>query len=153
MAGPTIVFSQFSSSGVNPGGSRHLTNHASYIKRLNASVSGVLDFGKLNLSGGINHSPTKTLIARASSMGTATEVFDMKFWSPARPTPVGNIYFNFKTLNNYVSGIALTNASGAIPTSLPSSPNLLRQNGAVNITRDWRRGCVSVCKFECFSRK
>ncbi len=126
---PTVKFIQFSSSGVNPVGSRHLTNHVSFIKQLSASSSGILVFDSTNIDAVKSHSPTKAVLFRVSNMGGGTKVENMRFWSSALPTPVGTVTFNMKIMSAYKSGIALTDASGQVPSTLPTSQNLFRTDG------------------------
>lgn len=127
MAAPQTKFAQFSSSGVNPVGSRHLTTHASYIKELNTAASGLLDFGTITIDSK-NYSPTKAVLFRAANMNGNTRIENMRFWLSARPQPIGTIYFNMKIMTPYQSGISLNEASGQAPTSVPSQ-NLFRTDG------------------------
>src|SRR5688572_5608525 len=129
---PTVHFYQFSSSGQNPAGSRHLTSHASFIKSVNATASGLLDFGSLNIDN-LAHCATKALLFRTSALNGATRIENMRFWAPSLPAPGGTISYNMKIMTPYVSGISLTTASGVVPTSLPSSANLLRTDGNSSI--------------------
>jgi hypothetical protein len=126
-------FYQFSSSGVNPVGSRHLTSHPSFIKELLSTEIGALDFGSVNIDIK-RHSPTKAVLFRASSLAVGGEINNMRVWGSSLPSPIGTISYNMKILSAYVSGLSLTDASGAVPSTLPTSQNLFRTNGAASIT-------------------
>lgn len=133
MAAPITKFYQFSATGVSPVGSRHLTNHASFVKELSDSEAGALDFGTLNIDSK-SHTPTKCLIFRVSDLNGNSQIDNMRFWAPSLPTPAGYIKFNMHINTNYLSGIALTDASGQVPTTLPDDPNLLRTTGVEEIS-------------------
>ena len=133
MAIPTTTFYQFSSSGINPVGSRHLKTHASFIKELSASSSGVLDFGTIDISAK-SHSPTKAIVFRTSNLNGGTRIENMRFWAPELPAPIGTIKYNMKILAAYVSGLALTDSSGQVPSTLPDSANLKRTDGHTAIS-------------------
>ena len=86
MAAPTVKFYQFTSSGVDPAGSRHLTTHPSFIKQLGASSSGILDFGTINIDS-TPESPTKAVLFRVSALNGISQINNLRFWGPALPTP------------------------------------------------------------------
>lgn len=128
MGAPVTKFAQFSSSGANPTGHRHQTTFSSYIKELNTAASGILDFGTVNINTSA-YSPTKAVIFRIFSMNGATNVNNMRFWGATVPDTQGLVTYCFKSITNYVSGIALTTASGLLPLILPSAQNVFRTDG------------------------
>jgi len=134
---PVIRFSQFAVSGVSPSGSRHLTNHASYVKQLGVAAAQYLDFGSLNISVQKQTSATKVVVAMVDDMNDAsTSVFNMRFWmSDIDDFSGGTYYFNGWASGVWMQNCSLTDASGYyIPTILPSGQNLWRQDGELSIT-------------------
>jgi hypothetical protein len=128
MGAPTTKFAQFSSSGANPVGHRHQTTFSSYIKELNTASSGLLDYGTVNINSSA-YSPTKAVLFRIFAMNGATNVSNMRFWGATLPNTQGFVTYCFKSIAPYISGIALTTASGLLPTSLPASQNVYRTDG------------------------
>lgn len=147
MAAPTITFRQFDVSNfADPSGARHLKTgdasvHAAFVKQLGTSASQHLDFGINDIStSGINSS-TKVVLAHMDSSGDlTTQLFNMKFWLPSTTSFRGTVRYNmFKSSYVASSGwkpayVLQNNSLEQVPTVLPSSGNILRQNGASTIT-------------------
>lgn len=137
---PSINFSEFAVSGVDPVGQRHLTTHSSFVKVLSSSAGEFLDFGSLNTTFTKQITSTKTMIAFFSDFKDATEaVFNMRFWLPdISDFTKGTFNFNGFQSGVWESGLAtqgLSDASGLFtPTALPSGANLRRQDGSPEIS-------------------
>jgi hypothetical protein len=137
MAVPVIRFSQFAVSGLSPSGSRHLKNHASYVKQLATTPGAYLDYGDINKTYGKQTTPTKAIVAMVDHMNDANnQVYNLRFWAANITDFISGTYY----LNSFPSGIwnqncNLTDASGKYtPTVLPSGQNWWRQDGGVAIT-------------------
>lgn len=134
---PVIRFSQFAVSGVSPSGSRHLTNHASYIKQLGTAAGQYLDFGSLNISSAKQITGTKVVVAMVDNMNDATEaVFNLRFWlADTSDFNSGTYYFNGWASGTWLRNCSLTDASGYyVSTVLPSGQNWWRQDDGTEIT-------------------
>ena len=128
---PTIRWSHWAVSGVSPSGSRHLTNHASYVQQLGTAAGQSLDFGSVNNTLAKVHSLTCAVTAAVDAMNGANEaLFNMKFWIPDfSDYSTGTFFFNGLPSGVWIQNIALTDASGRfIPTTLPSGQNFYRQD-------------------------
>ena len=140
MVAPTTHFIQFSTTGPNPSGFRHIG--ASGLKVLDTSPSGELDFGIVNNgSGVVVTSATRCVVWVVDAMGDAQEqIFDMRLWLSSVTDFVGrgtdyNTWFNQKATKTWNSGIKIDkDAPGTYtPVALPSSQNLLSTSGVSNI--------------------
>lgn len=134
---PVVRFSEFATSGVSPSGSRHLTNHASYVKELGTVAGRYLDFGSINITNGKQTTDTKAVVAMIDHMNDATsQVFNLRFWiSDSDDFSNGTYYFNGWASGVWIQDVNLTDASGYFtPTILPSGQNWWRNDGALAIT-------------------
>lgn len=131
---PSIKFTEFAVSGVDPVGQRHQTTHSSFVKRVSTAAGQFLDFGSVNTTFTKKTTRTKAVVAFADSFGDATEaIYNMRFWLPDISDFVqGSYNFNGFASGVWMSGLyphGLTDASGVfIPTALPSGFNLRRQD-------------------------
>jgi hypothetical protein len=142
MGSPLTHFSQFRVKDQSPSGQRNTIAASGYIKKLDISPSGELDFGTLNNSSGIVvTTPTHCVVWVIDSMEDATEeIFDMRFWLSAISDFIGrgddyNVWFNQQTNVLWQSGLSIDKDDGLYtPTSLPSSQNVNSTSGLPNIT-------------------
>jgi hypothetical protein len=120
---PTVQFLQFDIAS-DPSGVRNLS--ASAIKELDTSANGFLDFGNNNIASSGIVSSSKMLIFRATDMGGASGIYDMKFYiSSTSAFTVGTFRFLHDIQRHYQgTNFALTTSSSDIPTSLPGVPNV-----------------------------
>jgi hypothetical protein len=145
--GVVPILSEFELTGVDPSGSRHLTNHPSFKQTLasgrnQVSMSfGPLDFGITNISTGSGISKTRCFIFRVNDFDCSTSrVLNMKMWAPDTTdflTPQ-NFRIVFETRQAWPSGEVLpvthlTDKTTHLPLLLPDSQNLFRQDGAETI--------------------
>ena len=128
---PTILFNQFVSTSGSPSGARHLETASGWIKKLNTSSTGVLDFGTVNNTNDKVHSTTYIVVPFVSAMNDADELTDFKFWLPIQNAISGGFQtWNQAISGTFISGLSLTDSSGLFSSSsLPSSQNIFRQDG------------------------
>jgi len=147
MVTPIITFREFDvAGGADPSGIRHLKSgdadvHENFIKSLGTSVGEQLDFGINNISNSGINSATKVVLAHMDSSGDlTTQLFNLKFWLPSVSSFTGTSRYNLQK-SNYVlqSGwkpnlIVQNDSIEQVPTTLPTSGNILRQDGNAEIT-------------------
>lgn len=147
MASPTITFRQFNVSEYSdPSGSRHYKTgdagvHPAFQKVLGTTVNKQLDFGINNISTSGVNSSTRVVLAHMDASGDlTTQLFNMKFWLPSVSAFDGTRRFNlYKSSYLEQSGwkpayVLQNNSVEQVPTTLPSSGNILRQDGSGIIT-------------------
>ena len=146
MAAPTITFRQFDvSHNSDPSGSRHLKTgdpsvHPAFTKSLGTAGDEHLDFGINNISNSGINSSTKVVLAHLDASGDlTTQMFNMKFWlsstSSFTSAPRFNLYkSSYLEQSGWKPDFVLQNSSlETVGTSLPSSGNILRQDGSGTI--------------------
>ena len=137
MAAPTTHFAAFQVKCESPEGQRHTTAASGYIKHLDASPSGELDYGQLNNSSGVTiTTPTHCAVWVVDAMNDATEqIFDMRFWLSSVADFVGrgtdyNTWFNQLNSTTWQSGVTIDKDDGSFtPTSLPAAQNVNSASG------------------------
>jgi len=147
MAAPSITFRQFDVSNfADPSGTRHLKTgdtdvHPAFTKVLGTTVNQHLDFGINNISNSGINSATKVVLAHMDNSGDlTTQLYNMKLWLPSTTSFQGTVRFNlFKSSYLTSSGwkpnyVVQNNSLEQVSTSLPSSGNILRQDGSSTIT-------------------
>jgi len=122
---PDVEWIQQSLS-INPSGSRHLKlGAAGFLRVLDTSAGGVLDFGQLNTTGSGSITSTKLAYARVNDLGDASGVFNMRFFL-VNTSAWGAGTFRFlerKTLH-FVPSLSLNSSANNTPTVVPSQANL-----------------------------
>jgi hypothetical protein len=140
---PTVELFLWDVEQGSPIGSRHVASGTdSYIKTLDTSASGALDFGRVIVSpasGGLSKTFAITFRKRqVGNDGDINSIENMKFWMPnheAVETSLDKISFLYDR-----SGVWLQNKvlhyqnADTIPSSLPDTQNLFRQDGSGVIT-------------------
>lgn len=123
---PSILFKQYDNA-IDPSGSRNLDVAASgFVKILDTSVSGVLDFGFLDITSSGALSQTKMVFFRPLTLGDANRIFNFRFYlSSISAWGVGTYNFLWDRRIPFTSGVQLSQASENVPTSLPTSGNVL----------------------------
>lgn len=122
---PTVVLVQ-QNIATDPSGSRHLASApAGYIKALNTGAGGFLDFGSVNNTSTTVVSDTKCIYARASTLGDASGIFDMKFYlSSSTDWSTGTYRFLEEESLHFQADKALTAGASDVVTSAPANPNV-----------------------------
>ena len=123
---PTVQFIS-QNPAINPSGSRHLlSGGAGFLKLLNTSAAGELNFGTINntISGVI--SDTKVVYARINSLGDASGIFNMRFFlNSVSDFNTGNYRFLERKYLHFIPNITLGLADQDTTTIMPTSTNLL----------------------------
>jgi hypothetical protein len=147
MAAPTITFRQFDvANNGDPSGYRQYKAgdpavHPAFEQSLGTNVGEHLDFGINNISNSGVNSATKVVLFHMDASGDlTTQLFNMKFWLPSVSAFAGTRRFNLQK-SNYAEAsgwkpdlIVQNNSVEQVPTVLPSSGNVLRQDGGATIT-------------------
>jgi len=128
MANPSVQILQFMTT-VNPSGFRHIPASG---KLLGTGPTEFLDFGSLAISNIARICDTKMCIFRVSDMGSASGVYDLKFylksataWGPGTYRFLHDIQQHWQGAN-----FALLAADDDISTAIPASQNLFATNGS-----------------------
>lgn len=134
------------SLAINPSGSRHLKSPgAGFIRVLDTSAGGVLDFGQLNTTGSGAITNTKLTYARISDMADASGVFNMRvFLVNTTAWGVGTFRFLERKTIHFVPNLTLNSAAANTPTVIPNSTNLLGTNSAPEFQqgKPWMSGLL-----------
>jgi hypothetical protein len=120
---PTTQFLQFDVT-VNPSGNRNLLGSA--VKELSTSLNSFLDFSNLNISISGIVSPTKLVVFRASDMGTASGIYNIRFYlKSASAFGPGTYRFLHRISTHYLgSNFILNTADNDLPSIQPATQNL-----------------------------
>lgn len=111
---------------IDPSGFRNIDSGAAgFIKQLDTGAGGVLDFGTVNITGSGNIADTYLAYARASAMGDASGIFNMRFFL----TDVSSFnegFYRFlerKEFHFQQGGIQLGPADENTPSNVPNTTN------------------------------
>lgn len=141
------VLSEFSRTGDDPSGFRHLTTHASFIETIASgegianSSMGHLDFAACDISPGSGVSQTRVFLFRIAELElTTTRVHGMKVWASntddfLTPQNAKILWETHQTWQGDYSIPAsyMGDQTKWMPTSLPENQNLYRQDGKFTI--------------------
>lgn len=134
---PQVQFLEFDKT-VDPSGFRHIPG--SSLGVLDTSTTGYLDFGNSNVSISGVVSATKMAIFRVSDMADASGIYNMRFYlKSATAFSAGQYRFLHNITTHFQgAGYSLTTLNSDIPSSIPSSANLLSTDGqgAMSGTQD-----------------
>lgn len=121
---PTVEWLQQNPT-IDPSGFRHLKlSIHGYIKNLDTSAGGVLDFGQVNTTGSGAISDTKLVYARVSSFGDASGVYFMRaFWNNISAFTAGTYRFLEKKSLDFIPNLSLTSNANNTPTIVPQIAN------------------------------
>ena len=124
---------------IDPSGFRDAQNPVNgFIKELNTAAGGQLDFGSLQLSSSQQVSDTQLVYARASSMGSASGVYNLRFYlSNISTWNNGTFRFLEERSLDFIPNNILTSADNDTLTSVPADANML---GTVHEDAGWPRG-------------
>lgn len=111
---------------IDPSGSRHLKVPASgFIKILDTSAGGVLDFGQLNTTGSGAITDTYLAYARVDDFGDASGVFHMRFFLvDVTSWGLGTYRFLEQKTLHFVPNLTLNSAAQNTPTIVPNNTNM-----------------------------
>ncbi len=107
---------------IDPSGMRDV-NATGFIKLLGTAAGQILEFGNINntVSGSI--SDTRLIYARASSLGDASGIFNMKFFLSSTSDVQGTVRFLESREFHFVGGNLLNESADDVLISVPTMPN------------------------------
>ena len=123
---------------IDPSGFRNLKQAVNgYIKNIDTSAGGVLDFGSINTTGSGAISDTKLAYARISSMGDASGVYNMRFFLiNASDFTAGSYRFLERKSLHFIPSLILNSSADNTPTNVPTNANF---SGTIQ-TPYWQSG-------------
>jgi hypothetical protein len=133
---PTVEWLQQDPS-IDPSGFRHLKlGIHGFIKNLDTSAGGVLDFGQVNTTGSGAISSTALIYARVSSFGDASGIYFMRaFWNNISAFTAGTYRFLEQKSLHFVPNLTLLSNANNTPTIVPIAANF-----SGTITPGWAAG-------------
>src|SRR6185436_4079889 len=134
---PSVEWIQQSLS-IDPSGFRHLKQVVNgYIRNIDTSAGGVLDFGNINTTGSGAISDTKLAYARISSMGDASGVYNMRFFLTNTSAFTAGVsrFLERKSLH-FIPNLSLNSSADNTPTNVPTNTNF---SGTIQ-TPYWQSG-------------
>ncbi len=138
---------------INPSGTRNLGAGASgFVKFLDTSSSGHLDFGFLNVTESGVLAGTKLVYFRLFTFGDSQKVFNFRFYlSSINAWGTGNYDFLWNKRIHFQSGLQLSTADENVPNSLPSSGNVLSTASGTYIQSTAESGCSQYMYLDLFA--
>ncbi len=122
---------------IDPSGVRD-DNTTGFLKNVNTGAGGQLDFGSLSIASASQVSDSKLCYARATAMGDASGIFNMRFFlSSISDWGAGTYRFLERKTLDFVPSLSLTAADTDTPSIVPTNANLL---GTVHEDAAWPRG-------------
>lgn len=152
MANPIIHFWQLDNA-VDPSGTRDLGLAGSgFVKQLDTSTSGHLDFGSINITSSGVYAGTKLVFFRVNDLGDANEVFNFRFYlSSISAWGAGAYSFKWKAQQAFESGLGLSDSDDNVPTSLPASQNVQSTHDDTFIQAVAESGCSEYIYLDVFA--
>jgi len=137
----------------NPSGVRNTELSASgWIKRLDVSSSGTLDFGSINITTSGGFAGTKLIVARPTTMGDATTIEDLRLYIVSKTAwTTGTYNFKFKKLIHFQSGLQLISTDDNVPITLPASQNILNTHSGNYIQVVAESGCTQYIYLDVYA--
>lgn len=134
---PSVEWVQ-QSTATDPSGFRNVSNPAKgFIRVLDTTAGGVLDFGQLNTTGSGAITPTKLAYARVTAFADASGIFNMRtFLSNITSWGAGTFRFLERKTLHFVPNLSLTSVANNTPTTVPATTNFL---GTI-IQPEWTSG-------------
>lgn len=109
----------------DPSGFRNAKSGNGFVKVLDTSVTGALDFGSVDISSSGQVSDTKLVFARVNNLGDASGVFNMKFFiNSASAFSTGTYRFLERKTLHFIPNLTLTEDNDDTPVVLPTQANL-----------------------------
>jgi hypothetical protein len=122
---PNIQF-VLQNPAIDPSGSRHLLSGAAgFLKLLGTGAGEELNFGSINTTGSGAISDTKLIYARASSLGDASGIFNMRFYlKNTSAWGAGTYRFLEQKHLHFQPNLILNSAAQNTPTVVPLTTNI-----------------------------
>jgi len=149
---PTIDIIQLDNA-IDPSGTRDLGAGASgFIKFLDTSSSGHLDFGQVNITTSGSVSATNLIFFRPVNMGTAQEIYNFRFHVASLSAwATGTYNFLWRNQIGFESGVGLTTSDDNVPTALPTSGNVVSTASGNYIQAVAESGCSQYIYLAVFA--
>jgi hypothetical protein len=113
-----------------------------FVKFLDTSTSGHLDYGTMNISNSGVFSGTKLLFFRPTALGDASEIFNFRFYLHSTSAwATGNYQFKMSNEIHFESAKVLGAGASGIPVSIPSAANIVNTQGIGTIQAVAESGC------------
>ncbi len=111
---------------IDPSGLRDAKSAgAGYLRDLDTSAGGVLDYGQLNTTGSGGITTTQLAYARVNALADASGVFNMRvFLTNVTAWGAGTFRFLEQKHLHFQPDLILNSAAQNTPTIVPTSPNL-----------------------------
>ena len=112
---------------IDPSGHRHEKNSTfGFLKTVGTGPGGQLDFGAVSNAFSSQLTDTLLVYARPSTLGSASGVFNMKFFlASISAWGAGSYRFLERKQLHFNQNLKLTQADVDTPTTVPTSPNLV----------------------------
>lgn len=138
---------------INPSGTRNLGAGASgFVKFLDTSSSGHLDFGFIDITNSGTLAGTRLLYFRPNSMGSCSKLFNFRFYlSSTTAWGTGTYEFLWDKRIHFTSGLGLSTTNDNVPTTLPTSGNVLSTHSGVFIQTTAESGCSQYIYVDLFA--
>lgn len=148
---PTIDILQLDNA-IDPSGTRDLGAGCSgFVKFLDTSSSGHLDYGFCNVTESGVLAGTKLVFFRPLDLGDAAEIYNFRFHlSAINAFATGNYSFLWSKQIHFTSGLGLDTGSDNVSTSLPSSGNVLSTASGTYIQAVAESGCSQYIYLDIF---
>lgn len=140
-------------NAINPSGTRNLgVGVSGFVKFLDTSSSGHLDFGFIDITTSGSYAGTKLIYFAPDSLGDATKIYNFKLHLSSTSTwGDGNYEFLWKKQIHFTSGVQLTLADDNVPMSLPTSSNVLSTASGAFIGAVAESGCSQYIYLDVYA--
>lgn len=138
---------------IDPSGTRNLGASCSgFVKFLDTSSSGHLDFGFMNTTESGVLAGTRLIFFRPLTFGDAQKVFNFRFYLKSLISwGTGTYNFLWNPKIHFTSGLALTLASDNVPIAFPSSGNIFSTASGNYIGAIAESGCSEYIYLDVFA--
>jgi hypothetical protein len=138
---------------INPSGTRNLgAGTSGFVKFLDTSSSGHLDYGFLNVTNSGVYAGTKLVFFHPTSMGDALELYNFRFYLYSISAwGTGTYNFLWDKTVHFQSGKALSLADTNVPTSIPTSGNVLSTASGTYIQTIAESGCSQYIYLDLYA--
>jgi len=152
MALPQIDILQLDNR-INPSGTRNLGASCSgFVKFLDTSSSGHLDFGFMNTTESGVMAGTKLVFFRPVSFGDAQRIFNFRFYLKSLTAwGTGTYEFLWDRRIHFTSGLQLSTTNENVPSTLPSSGNVVSTASGTFIGAIAESGCSQYIYLDVFA--
>lgn len=149
---PFVEINQFNTYQ-NPSGYRNAYLSASgWIKTLDTSSSGHLDFGNIDITTSGSMAGTQLIVARLKTLGDATTIEDFRLYiNSATAWTTGTVNFKHAEYVHFQSGLTLSQTAQNLPIGVPSQQNILSTHSGTFIQTNAESGCTQYVYLNVFA--